>query len=83
MTKLNIVKSAIELEKEEAFYARLSNPVEAWYITKWYAKCSECKTDNELSVTDGFLAGARETQACNKCGVRFAFRFSHSNISTT
>lgn len=83
MTKLNIVKSAIELEKEEAFYARLSNPVEAWYITKWYAKCSECETENELSPTDGFLAGARETQACNTCGVRFVFRFSYSNISNT
>jgi hypothetical protein len=76
MAKQTIVKSALELANEEAFHARLNNPVEAWSITKWYAKCSECETDNEVSPQDGFLAGARTTQACNACGVRFVFRIS-------
>lgn len=76
MAKQNIVKSALELAKEESFLDRLNNPVDAWSITKWYAKCGDCETVNEVCPQDILLAGARTTQACNSCGIRFVFRIS-------
>lgn len=80
MTKLAIVKTALQLEKEEAFYVRLRNPVDAWAITKWYAKCSECGTENEVNSTAIFLVGCATTQACNACGIRFVFQLSRKKI---